>query len=185
MYKSGDIALSKEISYALRHAPGEYGLVLDEEGFVDVGDLVKALSSRVPRKQSVTTEDIERAISCGEKKRHEIIDGRIRALYGHSVGTPISMSPEDPPEGLYHGTSRRALSSILSNGIQRMSRQMVHLSTDYETAMKTALRHDDRPVVLQVAAARAHGDGIQFFRRNETVWLCSYVAPEYISLFEP
>lgn len=29
------VQLSKEISYALRHAPWEYELELDEEGFVD------------------------------------------------------------------------------------------------------------------------------------------------------
>lgn len=35
--------LSKEVSYALRHAPSEYGLALDENGWVDVQELLKAL----------------------------------------------------------------------------------------------------------------------------------------------
>ena len=30
------VALSKEVSYALRHAPREYELELDQEGFVPV-----------------------------------------------------------------------------------------------------------------------------------------------------
>ncbi|WP_032078032.1 RNA 2'-phosphotransferase [Clostridium drakei] len=35
--------LSKEISYALRHAPWEYELELDEEGWVSVEQLLIAL----------------------------------------------------------------------------------------------------------------------------------------------
>jgi RNA:NAD 2'-phosphotransferase (TPT1/KptA family) len=35
--------LSKEISYALRHAPWEYELEMDEEGRVPIGQLISAL----------------------------------------------------------------------------------------------------------------------------------------------
>ena len=38
-----DRALSKEISYALRHAPWEYELEMDEEGAVPVVQLLDAL----------------------------------------------------------------------------------------------------------------------------------------------
>lgn len=36
--------LSKEISYALRHAPWEYELEMEEEGWVLVEQLVRALN---------------------------------------------------------------------------------------------------------------------------------------------
>ena len=36
--------LSKEISYALRHAPWEYELELDEEGFVPIEQRIHALN---------------------------------------------------------------------------------------------------------------------------------------------
>ena len=32
--------ISKEISYALRHHPEEYGLALDAQGFVEIADLL-------------------------------------------------------------------------------------------------------------------------------------------------
>lgn len=38
------VQLSKEISYALRHAPWEYELELDEEGWVNVKNLLTALN---------------------------------------------------------------------------------------------------------------------------------------------
>ena len=36
--------ISKEISYALRHAPWEYELELDEQGFVPIEQLLQALN---------------------------------------------------------------------------------------------------------------------------------------------
>ena len=38
------IALSKEISYALRHAPWEYELEMDEAGFVSLAQLFCAIN---------------------------------------------------------------------------------------------------------------------------------------------
>ena len=35
------VKLSKEVSYALRHAPWEYELELDENGFVPIEQLLK------------------------------------------------------------------------------------------------------------------------------------------------
>lgn len=78
--------LSKELSYALRHSPWEYELELDEEGWVEISQLLVALHES-PQWKGVTQVDLEQMIQASEKKRHEIRSGRIRALYGHS--TPI------------------------------------------------------------------------------------------------
>lgn len=40
------VQLGKEISYVLRHHPEKYNLDIDNEGWVDVGDLLNALESR-------------------------------------------------------------------------------------------------------------------------------------------
>lgn len=37
------LKLSKEVSYALRHAPWEYELEIDEEGWVDINQLICSL----------------------------------------------------------------------------------------------------------------------------------------------
>ena len=79
-----NVGLSKEISYALRHAPWEYELELDENGFVDVQQLIDSL--REDKKwQFVTIDDILKSMELSDKKRFEIKDGKIRALYGHSI----------------------------------------------------------------------------------------------------
>ena len=68
--------LSKEISYALRHAPWEYELELDEEGFVPVEQLIHALNESGEYKETITKDDILHIIKISEKKRHELKDGK-------------------------------------------------------------------------------------------------------------
>lgn len=171
--------LSKEISYALRHAPWEYELEMDEEGWVPVEQLLDDLH-RVSDWKDVTQADIQKMIDVSDKKRHEIIGRRIRAFYGHSIPMKISKTQSIPPEVLYHGTARRFMKSIMENGLSPQSRQYVHLSQDIETAQCVGKRHDDKPCILIIDSLRAWNDGITFYYGNEKVWLADSVPSIYI-----
>ena len=46
MMKKPSTELSRVLSHALRHDPGRYGLELDPEGWVGLGEVVAALRSR-------------------------------------------------------------------------------------------------------------------------------------------
>lgn len=175
-------SISKEVSYALRHAPQEYGLELDGEGFVPVEALLDALNGRHPTRRAVTQEDLEESVATSDKRRHEIVGGRIRALYGHSVQETIKRVPSTPPSVLYHGTTHRTLGQILKEGLKPMGRQLVHLSADVETAEQVGKRRDRNPVILLVDAAAAHEDGIAFYEGNDKVWLADTVPPQYLSV---
>ena len=171
--------LSKEISYALRHAPWEYKLEMNEEGWVPVEQLLDALH-RTEKWSSICEADLNEMIEKSEKKRHELAGGKIRAFYGHSM--PIKILKEDkmPPNVLYHGTARRFVESISKNGLLPQSRQYVHLSQDIETAEKVGKRHDDKPCILIIDAKTAWNDGIKFYFGNEKVWLADAVPSRYI-----
>ena len=175
--------LSKEISYALRHAPWEYELELDEEGFVPVVQLIHALNESGEYKETITKDDILHIIKISEKKRHELKDGKIRALYGHTVPSHIRKEPIVPPDILYHGTSHKAYEIIMDSGLKPMSRQYVHLSTDIETAVRVGKRRDKNPVILTVDAKRAYADGVVFYSSGyENVILADFVPAEYLSI---
>ena len=174
------ILVSKAISYALRHNPGQFGIALDSEGWVDIDVLCKALETHNPYAY-VTRKGIEAIISASEKKRFEIKDNKIRATYGHSIEKKIEYTPQEPPTFLYHGTSRRAMVRIIWEGLKPMSRQYVHLSSDIATAQKVGKRHDDCPVILMVDATKMHNDGFKFYHTgNDTTWLCESVPFKYI-----
>ena len=65
------IELSKEISYALRHAPWEYELEMDEEGWVSVEQLLDALNKdeKWERQYVHLSQDVETAHNVG--RRHD------------------------------------------------------------------------------------------------------------------
>ncbi len=171
--------LSKEISYALRHAPWEYELELDDKGWVSVEQLLSALKEN-SKWGNVTIEDLDHIIQNSDKKRHEIFDGKIRALYGHSVPKKIVRESAEPPAMLFHGTARRFLELIENKGILPKGRQYVHLSNDMGTALQVGKRHDDKPVILEIDAKRAWDEGVKFYLGNDKVWLADNIPSKYI-----
>lgn len=171
--------LSKEVSYALRHAPWEYELELDSEGWVSVEQLISSFRNN-EEWQGLTEEDLVNMISLSEKKRHEIKDGRIRAFYGHSVPMKISKVIGIPPKYLYHGTSINFLPEIKSNGLKPMSRQYVHLSEDTDTARLVGKRKKGDTVILVIDTELAQSKGVKFYVGNDKVWLSDYIPPEFI-----
>lgn len=182
--KMDDIALSKELAYALRHAPQKYGLKPDREGFVSADDLLRALNKSGKYDRQVVLDDLLRISSEDEKQRYEIRNGMIRAQYGHSFAVRIDHPRIMPPAVLYHGTSRRALDAILSEGLKPMQRQFVHLSADIQTALLTGRRHDASPVLLRVDAAAAARDGFPFYQGAEKIILADFIPAYYLSIEE-
>ena len=174
------VELSKEISYALRHAPWEYELELDEQGFVPIAQLLHALNESNEFEREIIQADLEQIIATSEKKRHEIVGDKIRALYGHTVPQIIKKEPGIPPAVLYHGTTHRALPQILQDGLKPMQRQYVHLSIDVETATRVGKRRDPEPVILKIDTEAAQKAGILFYIGNDKVWLCKEVPKECI-----
>lgn len=173
------IELSKEVSYALRHAPWEYELEMDDKGWVLVEQLLDALHKE-DRWKNVSVNDLFIMIENSEKKRHEIINGKIRAFYGHSIPMHIEKEKKMPPDILYHGTARKFLSDIKVQGLLPQGRQYVHLSQDIETAQNVGLRHDNKPCILKIDAKNACKDGIPFYYGNEKVWLADTIPNQYI-----
>ena len=176
------LKLSQEVSYALRHAPEEYGLTLDKDGFVEMNRLACAINKKSDYGKLVEPIDLEQMVARAKKQRHEIRDGKIRALYGHSTEERIEKTPREPPSILYHATARSSLESIMSEGLKPMDRQYVHLSSSADEAFSVGRRHDETPALLTVDAAQAAHDGIAFYEGNDSIWLADSVPAEYLHM---
>jgi putative RNA 2'-phosphotransferase len=155
-------SLSKLMSFVLRHEPELFGLSPDESGWVDLESFVQSIRSQRGF-ESVTGDDVMAAIAAGSKRRHEARDGKIRAMYGHSIERKIEHTAVEPPALLYHGTVSQVLPDISTNGLKAMRRQYVHLSSDPKTAWAVAARHGASVILLKVRALDAHGSGVQFY----------------------
>lgn len=176
--------LSKFLALILRHEPQKFGLALDDEGFTDADDVLLAVQIRYGA--HYTWEDIETVVAGDKygKKRYEIRDDKIRAMYGHSIhnGTEIQYPPAIPPEYLYHGTSRVILPLIQENGLARQQRQYVHLTTSLDIARRVAQRHSKNTVILRIRAQEASTSGHIFYHPEVEHYLVKAIPPEFIEV---
>src|SRR5690606_6460336 len=158
-----------------------YELELDAEGWVRIEQLADAL--RGPGEWAdLTVSDIEEMVASASKRRLEIQDVRIRALYGHSLPMKIAKNPTSPPAVLFHGTSPQAWPQISAAGLLPMGRQYVHLSPDVDMAAAVGSRKTQVPVILRIDGEAAHAAGVTFYEGNDKVWLADAVPPEFITI---
>jgi len=173
-----NIKTSKFLSLVLRHKPETIQIQLDENGWVNVNELIEKLNNYG---KEIDFEILKYVVETNSKKRFAFNEdkSKIRANQGHSLQIDLNYKPIIPPEILYHGTSEKFLDSILKSGIEKRNRQHVHLSSDIETAMKVGQRHG-KPVILEIQTAKMNKNGHKFYLSENKVWLTDYVPIEYI-----
>lgn len=173
-------ATSKFLSYILRHHPESIGLMLDENGWADVATLLQKMNAN---NQSISFDGLQELVANNDKKRFIFNEdqSKIRASQGHSIEVNLQMQPTPPPATLYHGTASRFVEKIILEGLQKMSRQHVHLSATVETAITVGSRHG-KPVVLCIQSEAMQRDGHLFYLSENNVWLTEQVPTLYITV---
>lgn len=171
---------SKFLSYVLRHHPELIGITMDQNGWVSVSELIEKANHFG---QPLTKEILEFVVDTNNKKRFAFDETheQIRAAQGHSLAIELGHESQEPPTLLYHGTAVSNVASIRANGIQKQSRQHVHLSEQLATATQVGQRHG-KPVVLTVRSGDMHRANFPFFLSENGVWLTEFVPPEYLNL---
>lgn len=172
---------SKFCSYCLRHAAQEQKLTIDNEGWVNIGELLERANEQG---YQATLSHLHTMVQTNAKKRFQIsIDGQsIRAVQGHTnKSVQRNFESRTPPDVLYHGTATRFLESILASGLSKMSRHHVHLSTNVLTATEVGQRYG-QVVILEINTKKMHENGFIFYLSENNVWLVDSVPTEYITV---
>lgn len=162
------------LAKVLRHDPSSAGIVLDGNGWAEVSKLLHAMD--------MTQQELDFIVDTNNKKRFAYNDDKtkIRASQGHSVDVDVELTVADNvPAVLYHGTSTNSVAAILKDGLQKMRRQHVHLSSTEDTAINVGGRHG-KPHVFHINAAAMRADGIKIFISANGVYLVDSVDTKYI-----
>ena len=170
---------SKFLSLVLRHNPSIADIVLDNEGYAKVEDLLK--------NTKWSFEYLNQVVITNDKQRFEFNEDKtlIRARQGHSLkDVDLKYDAIKPPEILFHGTSLKNLKPILSSGLKKMDRNYVHLSESKETAFKVGSRYSRDVVIFTVKSLDMFHNGFCFFRSNNNVWLTDFVPEKYLTIEE-
>ena len=179
-FNQRQIKISKYLSYHLRHRPERLGLQLAPGGWVNVEQLLAAATEQG---FVITMEELKAVVSQNDKQRFAFdrTGQLIRANQGHSISVELDLLTAIPPAVLYHGTYKQALASIWQKGLVKMQRHHVHLSSDYQTALKVGKRRG-KPVVLKIDTEAMVKAGINFYRSENGVWLADSVPQQFIQL---
>jgi putative RNA 2'-phosphotransferase len=173
-------SVSKFLSLVLRHSPETIELKLDENGWADVDELIEKCNKKGSQNQ-MTAELLDYVVENNDKKRFAFNEDKtkIRASQGHSISVELNLNEAEPSEFLYHGTVGKFLDSIKKEGLQKMSRQHVHLSKDLETAIKVGSRRGAAQI-LTIRSGEMYREGFKFYLSENNVWLTDEVPVKYI-----
>ena len=172
--------ITRSLAYMLRHQPEEFDLELDAHGYGELEEVVRALSERLG--EDIEVEDVEEAISSGDRPRYEIEGDRVRALYGHSIDVDPG-EPAQPPDMLYVGINSRDARRAVQYGLRGGRRRFLHLARTLEDARETGRRTGVEYSVLTVHALDAWEDGVNFYDR-QALFLAEQIPTEFLELAE-
>lgn len=165
------------ISLILRHKPETIGISLDEHGRARVDELITGIAGIRP----FDMEILEKIVRTDGKQRYSFNEDKtlIRANQGHSIPVDVELEQKLPPDILWHGTGEKYVASIDEQGLLPKSRLYVHLSGDYDTAVKLGSRHG-KPVIYEVNTGQMQVDGYVFCKSVNDVWLTKHVPVRYL-----
>lgn len=184
MNKDKITKISKLLSFVLRHNPQDIGLVLDENGWADVQELITKAKPKI----SFTFEELKEVVVTSDKQRFALSpDGKqIRANQGHSIDVDLQLTEIKPPDELFHGTAVRFVKSIMSEGLKKMDRHHVHMYSEenMDKAKDTGARHQKGTgaVVLTIHAKEMYDLGYKFYRSANNVYLTDSVPSEFLTI---
>lgn len=168
----------------LRHFPEKFGLFMDENGWVDVNEIIENVKKRNPRSRWLRPEHVIAIVKTDEKGRYQIKMGKVRATYGHSLELTLDLPTEDIPEALFYPSSPEEAEILLEIGIRHSDRAMVHLSDTKISAKEAGSHRVKDPVILTVDAATAIKDGIVISKAGNHVYVSDHIPADFISIDE-
>lgn len=169
---------SKYLSYILRHNPKAINVQMNEYGYVNIDELL----DKFPPKYKLNKDIFLILVNEDNKKRYKLDGNYVRASQRHSIAVNLQLNPiAPPPHSLYHGTNNRFKQSIIDDGLLPMSRQIVHLSDDMETAKTVDSRHGSSLLIYKVDTERMLEQNYKFFKSENGVWLTKTVPTEFLT----
>jgi putative RNA 2'-phosphotransferase len=164
--------LAKLIEYILRRRPDEFGLVPDEEGFISLKELLKALNEEEGFRY-VRRSHLDEIMLTVPEHSLEVADNRIRSKFRDQLPRPVYA--RNLPKLLYVCVRRKAHPHVAEKGVQPADLSRVVLSSDIAMAERLGRRIDRSAVLLTVQVQPCTDRGAVFFQAGETLFLADFI----------
>ena len=167
--------LSKLLSYILGRRPYEFGLVLDENGFVSIQMLLKAIGEEKDWKFIRETHFHELLLQ-EPNPPIELAGSRIRAVDRSRL--PMHTISPDPPKLLYVCVRQKAHAHVLEKGISPSAYPRVVLSSDRDMALRMGRRMDPKPILLSIICNKCREQGVLFYQAGGSLVTAGHIPPK-------
>jgi putative RNA 2'-phosphotransferase len=174
--------LAKVLTFILCHRPDEFGLVLDQEGFVPIKQLFQALAAE-PGWGHVRRHHLEQVAALLHPPKFEVLADRIRGL----VPGPADLRRpgKETPVLLYTAIPAKAHEPVFAAGLRAPRDQELVLADTLELALKLGRRKSPDPVLVTVQAQAAARKGVTWERYGEHLYLAQEVPRQFLQLAPP
>lgn len=174
--------LARTLKYVLGHRPDEFGLVLDEAGFVPVKRLLTALTGE-PGLAWVRRQHLEELAALTRPPALELAGDRVRSL---TPPPPDLRRPGGPvPVYLYIAISPKHHARVWEEGLKAPSGEELILARTPERAQKLGRRRAAEPVPVTVQAQAAARRGVSLTAYGEELFLAREVPRQFLELSAP
>lgn len=159
------------LAYVLGVAPQEFGLVPDDQGWISVKELTKALHEEEGWsgvRESMIVDAVNRLAPDQFELDEKLIRSRTR--------TPPRPRPGvEPPPHIFIGLRRRAWPVIMDRGLEARNDIPLVLARSEEFALRLGRRRDAEPVLVTVQAQQAMDMGVMFSGLGEKLFLADWI----------
>ena len=172
--------LGRTMAGILRH--GRFDLEMDDQGFVDLREMVAEIQNSNKRMHWLRPHHIIALIETDPKGRYQVSGEMVRATYGHTIPLELNLPTEDVPMVLFYPTTPEEADIILEVGLLPSDRSMVHLSLTYNDAYSAGSVRTEVPVILAIDTVLCCDEGYVIGKAGKTVFLCKQVPPQCLKI---
>ncbi len=165
--------LAKFLSYVLARRPDEFGLLVDEDGFVPIKTLLQALHEEEGWRH-VRMAHLNELMMTLRPAPFELEAKRIRAKDRSQI--PHVEPPGPLPKLLYTAIRRRAHAAVMQKGLRTSGGSQILLSSQRAMAKRLGRRMDNQPVILTVQVANSMDKGASYQQYGRHLYLATEIA---------
>jgi len=161
--------LARMLAYMLGRRPDEFGLVLEEGGWMQIKKLLQSLHEE-PGFTRVRREDLERLAALISPPPLEISGERVRSLAPPSPELRRDLEAS-PPSLLYLAIPPKIHALVWEQGLKPAGSREIVLARQPEMALRLGKRRDNEPILVTIQATAAARAGISFQAYGEELFL--------------
>ncbi len=175
--------LSRSMASILRHGNMELGM--DDQGYVDLRELIDAVKERNPWMHWLAPRHVLALAETDARERYQVYGDYVRATYGHTVELDMELATDNVPDWLFYPIEPEYVDEVLGEGLGPSDRSMVHLSSTRDNAVTAGtFRIGGEMVILAIDTTKCFEMGHDIGRATKAVYLCDFVPAECISVSE-